>query len=473
MALIEVSTIASLCRRCRCAWTCSLKRGIVRLHLPLTGSMPADAGFRGVPMLSDANNRLLTRIGPGTPMGDYLRRYWHPIAGAEEVQQPGIRACRILGEDLVLYRDLGGVIGLLQRHCPHRRADLSYGFVEQNGLRCNYHGWCFDKRGRCVERPFEDTINPGARALERAVARAYSVQIYAGLVWAYLGPEPAPLIPDWEPFSWPNGFVQVFFAEVPCNWLQCQENAIDPVHLEWMHQNWSIRQSGLRGPYAPRHLKIAFEEREFGFVYRRVTESSDEEGELWTHGRVTLWPSGFYAGDHFDWHTPIDDFTTLRVSWAFARVPHEREPFVQPEPVPCWRGPVRDVDGRWLQRHPVNQDFVALAGQGEIADRTREHLVSSDEGVVLFRRRLLAELQETAAGKVPKGLIHSREANDRISLPCPNRQIYIDGLPLEQMLAHPSVGAMIRAYPFQAGEPQAVREAFVAAMGLEEQQERR
>jgi 5,5'-dehydrodivanillate O-demethylase len=259
----------------------------------------------------------------------------------------------------------------------------------------------------------------------------------------------------------------VFFAEIPCNWLQCQENAIDPVHLEWMHFNWGIRQSGRTGPYSPRHLKIAFDETEYGYVYRRITDATSEAHDLWTLGRVTLWPNGFYAGDHFDWHTPIDDYTTLRVSWAFARVPHEKEPFEQQRPVPAWRGPVRDTGGRWLSRRPVNQDFVALVGQGAIADRTREHLAASDQGVILLRRRLLAELDAVAAGAEPKALIRDTAKNERIVLPCPDRQVYLDGLPLREMLTHPSVGATLRSYPFQAGEPADVRKAFNAALGLD------
>ncbi len=186
---------------------------------------------------------------------------------------------------------------------------------------------------------------------------------------------------------------------------------------------------------------------------------------------MTLWPNGFYAGDHFDWHTPIDERTTLRVSWAFARVPHERQPFEQPLPVPSWRGPVQDEEGRWLAHRPVNQDFVALAGQGAIADRTKEHLVASDQGVILLRRRLLAELDAVGAGAEPKALRRDPASNVRIALPCPNRRIYLEGLPLREMLAHPSVGAMIRSYPFQAGEPAAVRQAFLSALGLDEQGE--
>jgi 5,5'-dehydrodivanillate O-demethylase oxygenase subunit len=401
-------------------------------------------------------------------MGDYLRRYWHPFAAESELQQPGVRACRLFGEDLVLYRDLSGNLGLLERHCPHRRADLAYGFVESHGLRCNYHGWRFDADGRCLEQPFEDAVNPRVRGCDRPIARAYPVRVHAGLLWAYLGPQPAPLIPDWEPFGWKNGFVQVFFAEVPCNWLQCQENAIDPVHLEWMHMNWGVRQSGRTGPYVPGHRRIAFEETEYGFIYRRIMEGGSERDDAWTLGRATLWPNGFYAADHFDWHTPIDDHTTLRVSWAFARVPHEKQPFEQPLPVPSWRSSVKDSEGRWLSIRPVNQDFVALVGQGAIADRTREHLAASDEGVILLRRRLLAELEAVANGAEPKAVIRDSLRNQRIALPCPNREIYLEGLPLREMLAHPVIGAMIRSYPFQEGEPASVRAAFNSALGLDE-----
>ncbi len=174
-------------------------------------------------------------------MGQLLRRYWMPIAAVSEFENIWIKTVRLMGEDLTLYKDLSGAFGLIDRHCPHRRADLSYGFVEQCGLRCNYHGWRFDETGRCVEQPWEDIAVPEARFKDRIHITAYPVEEKAGLLWAYLGPQPAPLVPDWEAFSWKNGFVQIVFADVPCNWLQCQENSIDPVHFEWMHMNWSVR----------------------------------------------------------------------------------------------------------------------------------------------------------------------------------------------------------------------------------------
>ena len=416
-------------------------------------------------MLSEETNRLLTRVGPGTAMGEYLRRYWHPIGAETQFDAPGARAIRLFGEDLVLYKDLSGGYGLLERHCPHRRADLSYGYVEACGLRCNYHGWLFGADGKCLEQPYDDLANPAARFRDKVAARAYPVQALGGLLWAYMGAEPAPLLPDWEPFSWKNGFVQIVFAEVPCNWLQAQENSIDPVHFEWMHTNWSVRLKGETGPYGPRHLKLDFEEFEHGLIYKRVREDTDEQSDLWAVGRVALWPTGFYLGDHFEWRTPIDDETILSVTWSFSRVPREMEPYEQ-GPIPSWTGPVRDAGGRWITSHVMNQDFVAWAGQGAIADREKEHLGASDKGVLMMRRRFLAELEATAKGAQPKGLITDPAANVRVPLPAANKDFYLHGLPRAKMARHPTVGSPIRAYPFQAGQPEAVRLAFEAAMGF-------
>src|SRR5580658_5236910 len=128
-------------------------------------------------MLEQAKNELLTRVGPGTPMGDLMRRYWMPIAGQTELAANPVKAVRLMGEDLVLYRDLSGTYGLVARHCPHRRADLSYGFVEQCGLRCNYHGWLYDRDGRTLEQPFEDIANPEAHYRDKVHIKAYPVEI--------------------------------------------------------------------------------------------------------------------------------------------------------------------------------------------------------------------------------------------------------------------------------------------------------
>src|SRR5205814_2768881 len=166
-------------------------------------------------MLSKQDNERVTRVGTGTPMGELLRRYWMPIAALTEFENRSVKPIRLFGEDLVLYKDLEGTFGLIDRQCAHRRADLSYGFVEACGLRCNYHGWRFDQTGRCIEQPFDDVAASEAQFKDKIRIKSYPVEALAGLIWAYLGPQPAPLVPNWEPFSWQNGFRQIVFAEVP------------------------------------------------------------------------------------------------------------------------------------------------------------------------------------------------------------------------------------------------------------------
>lgn len=417
-------------------------------------------------MLSEEKNQQLTQVGPGTPMGDLLRRYWHPIAGVSEFETRATKAIRLMGEDLVLYKDLSGTFGLVDRHCPHRRADLSHGMVEACGLRCNYHGWRFDQTGACVEQPYEDNAHPELRMREKIAAKAYPVKAKAGMLWAYLGPQPAPLLPDWEPFSWKNGFVQVVISEVPCNWFQAQENSIDPVHFEWMHENWGPRLRGETGPYGPTHLKLDFEEFEFGFLYRRIKEGSNETDPNWTIGRVCLWPNVFFLGEHFEWRVPIDDENMLSITWKFTRVPLEQEPYVQAS-IPTWYGPVFDAQGNWITSHVMNQDFLAWAGQGAITDRSQEHLGASDRGIVMIRRRFFEELAAVAKGDEPKGLIRDPARNVRVDLPMIDRHVHVEGSTKADILADPLRRMLSTTYIFQAGQPEEVRKAFAEAMGLE------
>ncbi|MDE3169131.1 MAG: aromatic ring-hydroxylating dioxygenase subunit alpha [Acidobacteriota bacterium] len=417
-------------------------------------------------MLDAAKNRLLSEVGPGTPMGNLLRRYWMPIAGASEFESESVKPVRLMGEDLTLYKDFNGTFGLVDRHCPHRSADMSYGIVEDCGLRCSYHGWRFDQDGRCTEQPYEDLAQPEARYRDKVRIKAYPVQERAGLIWAYLGPQPAPLVPNWEPFTWENGFVQIVFADVPCNWLQCQENSVDPLHFEWMHMNWSARLAERAGKYSPRHLKLAFDEFEYGIVYRRIREGMSEEDPLWKVGRVCLWPNALFTGDHFEWRVPVDDENTLSVTWCFSRVPREREPYVQ-ERIPAWRGPVRDAEtGRWISTHVMNQDFIAWIGQGAITDRTREHLGSSDAGIIMMRNRFWKDMEAIAHGEDPKATIRDPEVNRCVELPIADRKRLVEGGTLEHVLRSPASGRSTSEYVFQAGQPAAVRKVYAEAMGL-------
>jgi 5,5'-dehydrodivanillate O-demethylase len=233
-----------------------------------------------------------------------------------------------------------------------------------------------------------------------------------------------------------------------------------------MHMNWDVRLRGELGPYSPKHLKLDFEEFEYGFVYKRIREGMKDSDPLWTIGRVCLWPNALFTGSHFEWRVPIDDENTLSVTWAFERVPKGYEPFEQ-GPIPSWRGPIQDAStGRWLTSHVMNQDFVAWVGQGRIADRTKEHLGQSDRGVLMLRKRFFEELERAGEGQDPKAVIRDSQVNACVSLPIAHRSVFVDGLSLEELLEHPIFSAQLKGYVFQAGQPAEVRRAYEKAMGL-------
>ena len=179
-------------------------------------------------MLSVQENERLTRVGPGAPMGELLRRYWHPIAATAELDENPTKEVRLLGEDLALYRDRSGQYGLVERYCAHRRVNLAYGIPEERGLRCMYHGWLYDETGQCIEQPFEETVRPESRFKDKIKLPGYPVQEQSGLLFAYLGPAPAPYLPLWGPLVWDNVVREVAITEISCNWLQCMENSLDP-----------------------------------------------------------------------------------------------------------------------------------------------------------------------------------------------------------------------------------------------------
>src|SRR6266511_3818668 len=174
-------------------------------------------------MITQEENAKLTRVGPGTPVGDLLRRYWHVVGAAGQLDADPVRPVRLLGEDLVLYRDVSGVIGLVARTCAHRGISLAYGIPQANGLRCAYHGWTYNNQGQVVDMPFEPACLP-------LKITAYPVQELGGLLFAYLGPLPAPLLPRWDLLVREDLERSIRIGELDCNWLQPMDNAMDPVH---------------------------------------------------------------------------------------------------------------------------------------------------------------------------------------------------------------------------------------------------
>ena len=189
-------------------------------------------------MLTQEANDRYTRVGPGTPMGELMRRYLAPhrrrFADERQVDDEGTPPGR--GSHPV-QGPASGTFGLMEPHCAHRRMNMIYGIPEEHGLRCPYHGWLYDETGQCIEQPYEETEDPEARFKDKIKMKAYPVEVKAGLVFAYMGPTPEPLVPNWDVFSAipMTSSVTSAYAELSCNWLQCQENSLDPVHLEWLH----------------------------------------------------------------------------------------------------------------------------------------------------------------------------------------------------------------------------------------------
>src|SRR5688572_11964843 len=180
-------------------------------------------------MLTQTENERLTRVGPGTPAGELMRRYWHPVAFTADLttEQP-TRFVRLLGEDLVLFKDKSGNVGLLADHCSHRGASLLYGRVEERGIACAYHGWLYDSAGNCLECPAEPQ---GSRFHLTVKHQAYPVRSFIGFYWAYLGPLPAPEIPKLDVWVRKDGTRKIHRRPVlDCNWLQAMENSVDSVH---------------------------------------------------------------------------------------------------------------------------------------------------------------------------------------------------------------------------------------------------
>jgi 5,5'-dehydrodivanillate O-demethylase oxygenase subunit len=362
-------------------------------------------------MLTQAENDRLTKVGPGTPMGELLRRYWHPIAASVELDKEPVQPVKLLGEDLVLFRDEQGRMGLIGHRCAHRGISMAYGIPQENGLRCAYHGWTFDTNGRCVDMPFEAATLPLKLA-------AYPVQELGGLIFAYLGPEPAPLLPRWDFLVRTDLNKGIRITPLPCNWLQCMDNSLDPIHFEHLHGhygNYVMKRMGREPMLNPKpHLKIDFDVWEYGIYKRRLVEGAAENCSDWTTGHPILFPNTLAQGgpDQISCQirVPMDDTNTLHFAILGER-PKAGEQLSSD--VPVRREPLRyDGLARVIADTIVPQDEAAWVGQGAITDRTTEHLVTSDKGILLYRKLLLENIDKVERGEEPMAVIRDPEINE-------------------------------------------------------------
>jgi 5,5'-dehydrodivanillate O-demethylase oxygenase subunit len=408
-------------------------------------------------MLTVQDNDRLTRVGPGTPCGELMRRYWHPIAAVSQMKNRSTMPIRILGEDLVLYKDRSGTFGLIEPRCPHRRMGLVYGIPEEHGLRCPYHGWKFDETGTCLEQPYEETEDPEGRFKDKVRALTYPVQELAGLIFAYLGPGPVPLLPRWDVFALDEVVRDIGYAVLDCNWLQCQENSLDPVHLEWLHDAWAnfiLEQLGRPLKRAQkRHKKIGFDEFEYGIIKRRVFEGETEEDSAWADGHPIVFPNmlrqggsgmpedlhirqtvGAWVGPAFQIRTPIDDTHTGHW-WVECFPKQPGEPDQKAEDIPFFQPPVPHLDEFGLPRWELldsnsAQDPAAWITQGDIADRSRENLGRSDKGIILFRQMLEQNIRIVEDGGDPMNTFRDPELN--VYLPMRTERVNYANIPFER-----------------------------------------
>jgi 5,5'-dehydrodivanillate O-demethylase len=377
-------------------------------------------------MLTPDENELLTRVSRGTPAGELLRRYWHPVAAAGELsEKEPIRAVKILGEELVVYRDKKGRYGLVGEHCPHRLASLAFGRVDEEGIRCPYHGWKFDRSGKCLEQPAEP---PESTFKDRIKHAAYPVEYLGGLLYAYLGPPPVPLLPRWDVLVWENGKRWIVKESViDCNWLQPMENSVDPSHLYWLHGDTAHLAPRVK-KYAEQHEFIPFE---FGIKKRRTTLPLATGERPMVDEHPLLFPTILrhvapYEGGKKHRHNlqiriPVDDEHTqvFRVNF----VPSDLEKSPAGAEVPFRFSQLKTGPGKYDMSMVSAQDSMAWETQGYIADRRQEHLGIGDEGIIALRKMLREQIERVQRGFDPIGVIRDSEKNQIIDLGVINERI--------------------------------------------------
>ncbi|HEY7061545.1 MAG TPA: Rieske 2Fe-2S domain-containing protein [Chloroflexota bacterium] len=348
-------------------------------------------------MLMQEENELLTQIGPGTPMGEVLRRYWFPV-GCSELLTHKPRRLKLLGEELVLYRGEGGRPALMELRCAHRNVALDYGRVEDDCIRCPYHGWMYDRTGQCVEQPAEPAESTFK---DRIRLKAYPTQEYSGLIYGYLGPEPAPLLPLYDVLNMEDGVKTVQVQTVHANWLNHVENIVDISHLAWLH--------GYTFPaYGARKLSYHWERTDFGANNVMLVEGIDDT-HISCYGfpivnRFALPPvePGGPLVRSMIYRAPIDDLSTLLY---FVRFYPSDQRVLRTQVRAAELGVYTPLENDWWGIDVNDQDRMVVEQQGCITDRGRERLGATDGGIILMRRMLREALAAVEAGQDPPAII--------------------------------------------------------------------
>ncbi|HEY3116580.1 MAG TPA: Rieske 2Fe-2S domain-containing protein [Chloroflexota bacterium] len=388
-------------------------------------------------MLTAEENELLTITNPGTPAGEWMRRYWQPVALLEELPPGGAPVpVKLLGEELVLFRDEQGRPGLLGLHCSHRGADLSYGRLEDGGLRCIYHGWLYDVHGKCLEQPGEPA---GSTFHEKIQHRAYPCVERSGAIFTYMGPGEPPLLPAYEWLTLPEEHVFSIKLFSECNYLQGSEGNYDWIHTSYLHagRRGPTGNGPVNGDLGPFKGPKAHNEwaearlKPYGLQHLKITPGAD--GWRFSIGTFIM-PATFCFGGlstsnghSLNWHVPIDDTHHWKFTFIFDRDrPMDK---VEARRNRADSGPdykaFRNKGNRYLQDRDSMfvdsysgmafvfqpQDLCATEGAGPIQDRTQEHLGSSDVAIAAARQMMFASIKDVQEGREALGVVRNPDEN--------------------------------------------------------------
>ena len=336
----------------------------------------------------------LTRVGPGSACGEWLRRSWQPVAMASEVRDLPV-PLRILGEDLVVFRDGSGRLGLLHKHCSHRGASLEYGIIQQCGIACCYHGWHYDIDGRILSTPAE----PTDRIRSRLVHGAYPVREVNGILFGYFGPpDTAPELPRYDTEFIADTRGVPFSLTIPCNWLQVYENTQDPVHVVYLHTRMTGQQFG---DASGAQQEIAYCETPLGMIN---LQTRLWKNHWWTRSTETILPNCNQTGAIWEsadktklmqrssmlrWMVPVDDTHTITIGWRFFR--EELDPKGLGDAARVGKQTIDFVgqteeERSYEQRQRFPGDYEVQVSQRPIAVHANENLGTSDRGVASLRR---------------------------------------------------------------------------------------
>ena len=347
----------------------------------------------------------LTEVGPGTPCGEYLRRFWQPVAFARDLTATPLRT-RILGEDLVVFRDRGGRVGVLHLHCAHRGTSLEFGIPLERGIRCCYHGWVYDVDGRCLETPGEPA---GSRLKERIRQGAYATHEFAGLVFAYLGPpDRRPAFPIYDSYDVPgHRLMPAAKFVLPCNWLQVKDNSMDPVHTAFLHALSSGYQFTEAFGAVP---ELDWKLTDAGMVYLATRRVGDR---VWVRVCDFMPPNVHqFTREIEDASEPKPASRPVIIRWAVPNDDTHTTNFELAQVDPAWGLTPEQVgrpgfgqsdDRSYAERQRFPADFDAQSSQRTIAVHALENLASTDRGVIMLRRIVRDGIRTVARGGNPDG----------------------------------------------------------------------